>query len=109
MEDEKELFIPNDEPLLKVQQKLDNVEKKFDDTSLAMEMLQELKKAGQRKFIIIIILIIALVVTNIGWLLYENSMETVTEMEETTVDGGNGIATYLENSESGDINYGENN
>ena len=95
--------------LEKVSEKLENVEKKFDDTSLAMEMLQELKKSGQRKFIIIIILIIALIVTNIGWLLYENSMETVMEMEETTVDGGNGIATYLENSESGDINYGENN
>lgn len=102
-------FIPNDEPLLRVEKKLDKVEKKFDETSFAMEMLQELKKSSQHKFIIIIILIIALIVTNVGWLLYESSMETVTETEETVVDSGNGIATYLENSESGDINYGENN
>jgi uncharacterized membrane protein len=105
----KEKYIPNDEPLLRVEKKLKKVEKKFDDTTLAMEMLQELKKSSQHKFIIIVILIIALIVTNVGWLLYESSMETVAETEETIIDSGNGIATYLENSESGDINYGENN
>ena len=76
-------YIPNDEPLLKVAKKLDKVEEKFDNTTLAMEMLRELKKSAQRKFAIIIILIIALVATNIGWLLYESSYETIEE-EETT-------------------------
>lgn len=79
----KEKFIPNDEPLLRVEKKLKKVEKKFDDTTLAMEMLQELKKSSQHKFIIIIILIIALIVTNVGWLLYESQFETTLE-EETT-------------------------
>ena len=70
--------------LEKVSKKLDRVEKKFDDTTLAMEMLRELKKSAQRKFIIIIILIIALIGTNLGWLIYESQFETVTETEETT-------------------------
>ena len=69
--------------LEKVSAKLNKVEKKFDDTTLAMEMLQELKKSSQHKFIIIIILIIALIVTNVGWLLYEAQFETTLE-EETT-------------------------
>ena len=70
---EEELFVPNDEPLLSVKQ----------DT-LAMEMLKELKKSAQRKFIIIIILIIALIATNLGWFIYESQFETITETEETT-------------------------
>ena len=65
----------------RVNYKLDKVEKKFDETSFAMEMLQELKKSSQRKFIIIIILIIAFVTTNTGWLLYNAQFETVTEEE----------------------------
>lgn len=104
-----ENYIPNDEPLLRVEQKLDNVQHKFEENTLAMEMLRELKRSGTRKFIIIIILIVALITTNLGWLIYEAQYETVTETEETTVDGGDGIATYLENSNAGDINYGENN
>ena len=79
-----EKYVPNDEPLLRVEQKLGNVEKKFEDTTLAMEMLKELKRSGTRKFIIIIILILALVGTNIGWLIYESGFETVYETEETT-------------------------
>lgn len=58
----------------------------MNDNTLALEMLKELKKSGQRKFIIIIILIIALIGTNIGWLLYESSFETVTQTEQTIED-----------------------
>ena len=76
--------------------------------TLAMELLHELKKSSKRNFIIAIILLIALVLSNLAWLIYESQYETVSE--QTTVDGGeNGTATYLDNSESGDINYGENN
>ena len=67
----------------KVQKKLDRVEKKFDESTLAMEMLRELKRSGTRKFVIIVILIIALVGTNLAWLIRENSFETVLEEEET--------------------------
>lgn len=66
----------------KIEGKLEEVSKKLEDNTLAMEMLKELKKQGQHKFIIIIILIIALIGTNIGWLIYESQYETSTE--ETT-------------------------
>lgn len=86
-----------------------DMEKQVHDQSLALEMLSELKKSSKRWFVISIVLLIALVISNVGWLIYESSFETVYEGETTTVDGGNGVATYLENSNSGDINYGENN
>lgn len=79
----------------------------MEEKSLAMEMLQELKRANKRNFAIIVILLVALVGSNIAWLVYESQYETI--VEETTVDAGDGTATYLENSNSGDITYGENN
>lgn len=80
----------------------------MDNSSLALEMLRELKSQSKRWFIIAVIELVIIIATNMGWLIYESNFETVAE--QTTVDGGeNGIATYLENSESGDINYGENN
>lgn len=82
----KENYVPNDEPLLKVEQKLDNVQQKFEENTLAMEMLKELKKSGQRKFIIIVILIIALIGTNVGWLIYESQFETVETTEQYMED-----------------------
>lgn len=77
------------------------------EKSLAMEMLEELKRANKRNFAIIVVLIIVFVGSNIGWLIYESQYEVVGET--TTVDAGDGVATYLENSNSGDINYGEDN
>lgn len=88
---------------------VENMEKQVHEQSLALEMLAELKKSSKRWFLVSIILLIALVGTNVAWFIYESSFETVYEGETTTVDGGNGVATYLENSNSGDINYGENN
>lgn len=80
----------------------------MEEKTLALEMLKELKAQSKRKDIIIIILIGVIFAMIIGFFIYESQFETVTE--QTMVDGGeNGIATYLENSESGDINYGENN
>ena len=82
----------------------------MNEETLATEMLKELKAQSKRKDIIIIILICVILAMIIGFFIFENQFETVTDTETTTVDGGeNGIATYLENSESGDINYGENN
>lgn len=68
----------------RIEGKLEEVNKKLEDSTLAMEMLKELKKQGQHKFIIIIILIIALIGTNVGWLIYESQFETVSEEETTT-------------------------
>ena len=82
----------------------------MEKSSLAMEMLKELKHQSKRWFIIAIIELILIIATNTGWLIYEAQFEVVGETETTTVDAGdNGNATYLENSKSGDINYGENN
>ena len=82
----------------------------MNEETLATEMLKELKAQSKRKDIIIIILIGVILAMIIGFFIFENQFETVTDTETTTVDGGeNGIATYLENSESGDINYGKNN
>ena len=56
-----------------------DMEKQVHDQSLALEMLAELKKSLKRWFVISIILLVALVVSNIGWLLYESTFETVYE------------------------------
>ena len=80
-----------------------------EENTFAMHLLRELKQSAKRNFIAFIITLVALVGTNIAWLIYENSFETIFETETTTVDGGNGMATYLENSIAGDIINGENN
>lgn len=72
--------------LEKVEKKLNKVQKQFEENTLAFEMLRELKKSAKRKFIIIVILIIALIGTNVGWLLYESQFETVSEYEQTIED-----------------------
>ena len=86
----------------------------MEEKSIAMEMLQELKaqnvrleKAFKGVLTLCIILIVAFVGSNIAWLVYESQYETFGET--TTVDAGDGTATYLENSNSRDITYGENN
>ena len=79
------------------------------ESTFALNLLHEVKQSAKRWFIISIILLIALVGTNVAWLVYELSFDTVYEGETTTVDGGNGMTTYLENSNAGDINNGANN
>ena len=49
---------------------VENMEKQVHEQSLALEMLSELKKTTKRWFVVSIILLVALVVSNIGWLLY---------------------------------------
>lgn len=58
-----------------------DMEKQVHDQSLALEMLSELKKSSKRWFVISIVLLIALVISNVGWLIYESSFETVTETQ----------------------------
>ena len=60
---------------------VENMEKQVRDQSLALEMLAELKKSSKRWFVISIILLVALVVSNIGWLIYESQWEEVTETQ----------------------------
>ena len=82
----------------------------MENEKFAMEIIKELKTNSKRWFIISIILLVALVGSNVSWLIHEGQYETISDTKATTVDGGeNGIATYLEDSESGDINYGKDN
>lgn len=72
-------------------------EVKEEEKSLAMELLQDSKKQNKRSFILTIILIVALFLSNISWLLYINQFDfsTTTEttqeimQEQTNVDNSN--------------------
>lgn len=80
---------------------------KQEEKSLAYILLEDLKKTNKRIFIICIIEAIIIMSMFIGFLIYESQFQTIVEGETTTIESGNGIATYLENSESGEIIYGE--
>lgn len=71
------------------------------EQNLATEIFHELKKTIKRLWILVILFALALFLSNLAWLVYESQWEGA---ETTTVSGDS--ATYLENSESGDINYG---
>lgn len=58
-----------------------DMEKQVHEQSLALEMLSELKKSSIRWFVISIVLLIALVISNVGWLIYESQWEEVTETQ----------------------------
>ena len=58
---------------------VETMEKEVKEQTLALEMLSELKKTTRRWFVVSIILLIALVVTNVSWLIYESSFDTVYE------------------------------
>lgn len=59
------------------------MEKEVKEQTLAIELLHEVKKASKRWFVISIILLIALVGTNIAWLIYESQYETILETDST--------------------------
>lgn len=66
-----------------------NMEKQVHEQSLALEMLAELKKSSKRWFVISIVLLIALVISNVGWLIYESQFETIVDTEQTIDDINN--------------------
>lgn len=80
---------------------------KQEEKSLAYLLLEDLKKTNKRIFVICIIEAIIIISMFVGFLIYQSQFETIVEGETTTIESGNGIATYLENSESGEIIYGE--
>lgn len=63
------------------------------------------ERANKRLWIIIIILIVALVGTNAGWIIYESQFSEVVTTVEQQVDTGEGTAVV---SGTGDAIYGEN-
>ena len=77
---------------------VENMEKQVHEQSLALEMLSELKKTTKRWFVVSIILLIALVGTNVAWLIYESSFETVYEdsTQETYHTDNSTITQHIE-------------
>lgn len=69
------------EDIEELKESVENMEKEVKEQTLALEMLSELKKTTKRWFVVSIILLIALVGTNVAWLIYESSFETVTETQ----------------------------
>ena len=64
------------------------------------------ERQAKRLIAIIILLIVLLVGSNVGWLIYENQFEDVITSEEIIVDAEeNGIANYIGND--GDIYNGK--
>ena len=72
-----------------------DMEKQVHDQSLALEMLSELKKSSKRWFVISIVLLIALVISNVGWLIYESQWEETTETQT--------IEQYQENTDNSNM------
>lgn len=69
---------------------VETMEKEVKEQTLALEMLSELKKTTKRWFVVSIILLIALVGTNVAWLIYESSFETQTvEQHQEDTDNTN--------------------
>ena len=71
---------------------------KIKEQSLALEMMTELKKTSKRWFVVSIILLIALVGTNVAWLIYESSFDTVYEdsTQETYYTDNSTITQHIE-------------
>lgn len=62
------------------------MEKEVKEQTLALELLKEVKKSARRWFVISIILLVALIVSNVAWLIYESQWEYVTEETTQTID-----------------------
>ena len=75
-----------------IERKLEELDNKLENNTLAMEMLKELKKSAKRWFILTITFALLFFATVIGVLIYESQFETITE--ETTQE-----THYTENSE----------
>lgn len=92
-------------------EEIDKMKKEIKETSdssksLFREILHDYKIANKRIFIICIIETITIIGMIIGFAVYESQFNAYTET--TDIDSGNGIATYLKDSQSGDIDYGKN-
>ena len=58
---------------------VETMEKEVKEQTLALELLKEVKKSAKRWFVISMILLVALIASNVAWLIYESSFETIYE------------------------------
>lgn len=84
------------EDISEAKEELEDLRINYGMIDLYKEIISDLKKASKRNFIVIIVLLIMLFATNIGWLIYESQFETVTEdnielieLEQTDVENSN--------------------
>ena len=69
--------------VVEMKEEVENLRKEYKENSLAMDMLKELKAQNKRQHIIIVILICVIVAMVIGFFIYENQFQTVSETEQT--------------------------
>lgn len=90
---------------------------KEEEKSLAFQLIEQSQKIakeneGSKKFLIkvflTIIIILLLIVFGETYLFVHYINQFDFETETTEVDAGNGTTTYVEDSKTGDINYGKN-
>jgi len=67
--------------------------------------VERLERLNKRWFIFALIVFIALIATNAGWIVYESQYETYYYSQEAQTD--NAPAITLLNTGEGDINYGQ--
>lgn len=80
----------------------------MNESNLATELLHEIKRASKRNFILFIITLVMLFVTNALWLYAWTLPVEETSVTTTTVDPDSedsGSNTYIDSE--GDVNYGE--
>lgn len=81
--------------------------------TLATELLHKVKRSSKRNFVLFIITLVMLFLTNALWLYAwtlpveetSNTVTTTTSVDQDSQD--NGVNTYIDSE--GDINYGETN
>lgn len=69
-------------------------------------MMARAERSAKRMWILILVLILLLVGSNVGWLIYESQFEVV-ETTEIIQENADGYNNYIGND--GDINNGETN
>lgn len=69
--------------VVEVKEEVENLRKEYKENSLATDLLKELKAQNKRQHIIIVILICVIVGMVIGFFIYENQFQTVSETEQT--------------------------
>lgn len=74
------------EEIIDLRESVKIMEEKVHEQSLALEMMAELKKLSRRWFVISIILLVALVTTNVAWLIYESQWEYASEGTTQTIE-----------------------
>lgn len=74
------------EEIEKLKGSVENMKKEVKEETLALEMLSELKKTTKRWFVVSIILLIALLGTNVAWLIYESQWEYASEETTQTIE-----------------------